>query len=56
MVSRGVKAGREPSTKEVSAMENYKDMHFCQSCGMPLLPGTELGTESAMTVKLNKLA
>ena len=26
-------------------MENYKDMKFCQSCGMPLAPGVELGTE-----------
>ena len=37
----------EPSKpKEVPAMEQYKDMKFCQSCGMPLLPGTELGTEA----------
>lgn len=43
---QGWGATMEPSTKEVSAMENYKDMHFCQSCGMPLLPGTELGTEA----------
>ena len=27
-------------------MENYKDMKFCQSCGMPLAPGAELGTEA----------
>ena len=27
-------------------MENYKDMKFCQSCGMPLTPGVELGTEA----------
>ena len=33
-------------TKEVPVMEQYKDMKFCQSCGMPLLPGTELGTEA----------
>lgn len=32
-------------TKEVPTMENYKDMKFCQSCGMPLAPGVELGTE-----------
>ena len=32
--------------KEVPTMEQYKDMKFCQSCGMPLLPGTELGTEA----------
>ncbi len=37
----------EPSTtKEVPAMENYKDMKFCQSCGMPLMPGAETGTEA----------
>ena len=34
------------TTKEVPTMEQYKDMKFCQSCGMPLLPGTELGTEA----------
>ena len=33
-------------TKEVPTMENYKDMQFCQSCGMPLTPGVELGTEA----------
>ena len=33
-------------TKEVPTMENYKDMKFCQSCGMPLTPGVELGTEA----------
>ena len=27
-------------------MENYKDMKFCQSCGMPLGPGTAPGTEA----------
>ena len=40
-------ATMEPSkTKEVPTMENYKDMKFCQSCGMPLGPGTALGTEA----------
>ncbi len=34
------------TTKEVPTMEQYKDMKFCQSCGMPLLPGTEPGTEA----------
>lgn len=33
-------------TKEVPTMENCKDMKFCQSCGMPLTPGVELGTEA----------
>ena len=28
-------------------MENYKDMKFCQSCGMPLGPDTARGTEAA---------
>lgn len=37
----------EPSqTKEVPTMEQYKDMKFCQSCGMPLGPGTAHGTEA----------
>lgn len=37
----------EPSqTKEVPTMEQYKDMRFCQSCGMPLGPDTPLGTEA----------
>lgn len=27
-------------------MEQYKDMKFCQSCGMPLGPDTALGTEA----------
>ena len=37
----------EPSkTKEVPAMEQYKDMKFCQSCGMPLGPDTARGTEA----------
>ena len=27
-------------------MEQYKDMTFCQSCGMPLAPGTAHGTEA----------
>jgi len=37
----------EPSKpKEVPAMEQYKDMTFCQSCGMPLAPGTAHGTEA----------
>ena len=40
-------ATMEPSkTKEVPTMENYKDMKFCQSCGMPLGPGTAPGTEA----------
>ena len=33
-------------TKEVPTMEQYKDMKFCQSCGMPLGPGAARGTES----------
>ncbi len=37
----------EPSKiKEVPTMENYKDMKFCQSCGMPLGPDTPRGTEA----------
>lgn len=37
----------EPSqTKEVPPMEQYKDMKFCQSCGMPLGPDTAHGTEA----------
>ncbi len=37
----------EPSTtKEVPTMEQYKDMKFCQSCGMPLGPNTARGTEA----------
>lgn len=32
--------------KEVPTMEQYKDMKFCQSCGMPLGPGTAHGTEA----------
>ena len=40
-------ATMEPSqTKEVPVMEQYKDMKFCQSCGMPLTPGVALGTEA----------
>ena len=36
----------EPSqTKEVLSMD-VKEMRFCQSCGMPLTPGVELGTEA----------
>ena len=36
----------EPSqTKEVPTMD-VKEMRFCQSCGMPLAPGVELGTEA----------
>ena len=36
----------EPSqTKEVPTMD-LKNMKFCQSCGMPLTPGVELGTEA----------
>ena len=36
----------EPSkTKEVSTMD-LTNMRFCQSCGMPLTPGVELGTEA----------
>ena len=27
-------------------MEEYKNMRFCQSCGMPLGPDTPLGTEA----------
>lgn len=39
-------ATMEPSqTKEVPQME-YQNMKFCQSCGMPLTPGVELGTEA----------
>ena len=34
------------TTKEVPTMEQYKDMKFCQSCGMPLGPGAQLGTEA----------
>lgn len=33
-------------TKEVPVMEQYKDMKFCQSCGMPLGPGAAHGTEA----------
>ena len=33
-------------TKEVPNMEEYKNMRFCQSCGMPLGPDTPLGTEA----------
>ena len=33
-------------TKEVPVMEQYKDMKFCQSCGMPLGPDTARGTEA----------
>ncbi len=33
-------------TEEVPTMEDYKNMRFCQSCGMPLTPGVELGTEA----------
>ena len=33
-------------TREVLTMEQYKDMKFCQSCGMPLTPGVALGTEA----------
>jgi len=33
-------------TKEVPTMEDYKNMRFCQSCGMPLGPDTPLGTEA----------
>ena len=33
-------------TKEVPTMNDYKDMKFCQSCGMPLGPGTAHGTEA----------
>ena len=37
----------EPSqTKEVPVMEQFKDMKFCQSCGMPLAPGVAMGTEA----------
>ncbi|MCI8807168.1 MAG: WYL domain-containing protein [Oscillospiraceae bacterium] len=32
--------------KEVPTMEQYKDMKFCQSCGMPLGPGAAHGTEA----------
>ena len=32
-------------TKEVPTMD-HTDMKFCQSCGMPMLPGTEYGTEA----------
>ena len=32
-------------TKEVPTMD-FKNMRFCQSCGMPLTPGVELGTEA----------
>lgn len=36
----------EPSkTKEVPTMD-FSNMKFCQSCGMPLTPGVELGTEA----------
>ncbi len=39
-------ATMEPSqTKEVPTMD-VKEMKFCQSCGMPLAPGVELGTEA----------
>jgi len=39
-------ATMEPSqTKEVPTMD-VKEMKFCQSCGMPLTPGVELGTEA----------
>lgn len=34
------------NTEEVPTMENYKDMKFCQSCGMPLGPDTAHGTEA----------
>ncbi len=27
-------------------MMDVKEMKFCQSCGMPLTPGVELGTEA----------
>ena len=44
---QGWGAMMEPSQpKEVPTMDQYKDMKFCQSCGMPLGPGTELGTEA----------
>jgi len=33
-------------TEEVPTMEEYRDMRFCQSCGMPLGPDTPLGTEA----------
>ncbi len=47
MPCQGCGAMMEPSkTKEVPAMEQYKDMKFCQSCGMPLGPDTPHGTES----------
>ena len=37
----------EPSTtKEVPTMEQFKNMQFCQSCGMPLGPDTARGTEA----------
>ena len=39
-------ATMEPSqTKEVPTMD-IASMKFCQSCGMPLTPGVELGTEA----------
>lgn len=44
---QGCGAILEPSqTKEVPTMEQYKDMKFCQSCGMPLGPDTAHGTEA----------
>lgn len=44
---QGCGAMLEPSqTKEVPTMEQYKDMKFCQSCGMPLGPDTAHGTEA----------
>ena len=47
MPCQGCGAMMEPSkTKEVPAMEQYKDMKFCQSCGMPLGPGAQLGSEA----------
>ena len=47
MPCQGCGATMEPSqTKEVPTMEQYKDMKFCQSCGMPLGPDTALGTEA----------
>ena len=43
---QGSCATMEPSKpKEVPTMD-YTNTKFCQSCGMPMLPGTEYGTEA----------
>ncbi|MBD5084029.1 MAG: WYL domain-containing protein [Clostridiales bacterium] len=36
----------EPSKTEEVLQMDFANMKFCQSCGMPLTPGVELGTEA----------